>query len=121
MQNDETKKCTRTPVKVRRNMSFLIDVKSFKHWEDVKSDMNGFYSRPLRIGTWTLEIDANRNVKVLYKKEVPLQQTSQFHIYINSKMNAAGLRLSIFFLRDKSGTILGDTYLLQHHIEENCQ
>ena len=47
MQNDETKKCTKTPLKVRRNMSFLIDVKSFKHWEDVKSDMNGSYSRPL--------------------------------------------------------------------------
>lgn len=121
MQNDETKKCTKTPLKVRRNMSFLIDVKSFKHWEDVKSDMNGSYSRPLRIGTWTLEIDGNRNVEVLYKKEVPLQQNSQFHIYINSKMNAAGLRRSIFFLRDKSGTILGDKCLLEYHIEENCQ
>ena len=83
MQNDERKKCTKTPLKVRRNMSFLIDVNSFKHWEDVKSDMNGSYSRSLRIGTWTLEIDANRNVEVLYKKEVPLLQTSQFHIYIN--------------------------------------
>ena len=83
MQNDETKKCTKTPLKVGRNMSFLIDVKFFKHWEDVKSDMNGSYSRPLHIGTWTLEIDANRNVEVLYKKEVHLQQTSQFHIYIN--------------------------------------
>lgn len=121
MQNDETKKCTKTPLKVRRSMSFLIDVKSFKHWEDVKSDMNGSYSRSLRIGTWTLEIDGNRNVEVLYKKEVPLQQNSQFHIYINSKMNAAGLRRSIFFLRDKSGTILGDKCLLEYHIEENCQ
>lgn len=36
-------------------------------------------------------------------------------------MNAAGLRRSIFFLRDKSGAILGDTCLLQYHIEENCQ
>ena len=57
---------------------------------------------------------------MLYKKEVPLQQTGQFHIYINSKMNAAGLRRSIF-LRDESGTILGDTCLLQYHIEGNCQ
>ena len=101
MQNDERKKCTKTPVKVRRNMSFLIDVKSFKHWEDVKSEMNGFYSRPLRIGTWTLEIEANRTVEMLYKKEVPLQQTSLFHIYINSKMNAAGLRLYLFLTRQK--------------------
>lgn len=73
------------------------------------------------VRTWTLEIDGNRNVEVLYKKEVPLQQNSQFHIYINSKMNAAGLRPSIFFLRDKSGRILGDKCLLQYHIEENCQ
>lgn len=51
-------------------MSFLIDVKFFKYWEDVKSDMNGFYFRLLRIGTWTFEIDVNRNVEVLYKKEV---------------------------------------------------
>ena len=36
-------------------------------------------------------------------------------------MNTAGLRGSIFLLRDKSGTILGDTCLLQYHIEENCQ
>ena len=36
-------------------------------------------------------------------------------------MSGAGLHRSIFFLEDKSGTILGDTCLLEYHIEDNCQ
>lgn len=70
MQNDEIKKCIKIFFKVRCNMLFLIDVKFFKYWEDVKSDMNGFYFCLLCIGMWMFEIDGNRNVEVLYKKEV---------------------------------------------------
>ena len=63
--------------------------------------MNGSYSRPLPIGTWMLEIEGNRNIEVLYKNEVPLQQTSQFHTFINSKMNHWTAPLHLLLTRQK--------------------
>ena len=57
----DTKRCNKTPLKVRKNMTFLVEVSSCKNWEDIKSDMNGAYSRVLRIGTRTLDIDDNNN------------------------------------------------------------
>ena len=48
----DNKRCTKTPLKVRKNMTFLADVSSYKNWEDMKSDMNGAYPRVLRIGTY---------------------------------------------------------------------
>lgn len=35
--------CRKTPLRVRRNLSFLVDVSKFKCCQDVKSDMNGVY------------------------------------------------------------------------------
>ena len=118
----DDKKCTKTPLKVRKNMTFLVDVSSYKNWEDIKSDMNGAYPGVLRIGTWTLDIDDDGTVEILHKKKVPLKQESELHIHINSKMNEHGLCCSIIFLIEKSGTILHDTCLLQYHIaKENCE
>ena len=53
-------------------MSFLVDVSNLRHWEDVKSDMNGtFPNKVLRIGTWTLDIGVEMNVEILAKKKNP--------------------------------------------------
>ena len=60
-------------------MTFLVDVSSYKNWEDIKSDMNGAYPRVLRIGTWTLDIDDDGTVEILHKKKVPLKQESELH------------------------------------------
>ena len=46
-------------LKVRRNLSFLVDVSSFKKWEEIKADMNGSFPHQLRIGTWTLRVDSD--------------------------------------------------------------
>ena len=54
------------------------------------------------------------DVQILAKKKIPCD--SQMHIHINSKMNVHGLRRSLFFLSDKGGNILHDTYLLQYHL-----
>ena len=115
----DNKRCTKTPLEVRKNMTFLVDVSSYKNWEDIKSDTNGAYSRMLRIGTWTLDIDDDGTVEILHKKKVSLKQESELHIDINSKINEHGLCRSIFFLIAKSGTILHDTCLLQYHIAKN--
>ncbi|KAJ7369652.1 hypothetical protein OS493_037335 [Desmophyllum pertusum] len=63
-------KCSKVPLRVRQNMAFIIDVGKLKHWQDVKSDMNGVYSRTLRIATWIVEIDENKDVEVVAKKKV---------------------------------------------------
>ena len=116
MHHSTSAKCTKTPLKVRRNLSFLVYISSFKNWEDVKSDMNGKYSYPLRTGTWTLNIHDDESVEILWKKKVPLKNKGDIHIYINSKKNDAGLCRSIFFLMLASGDILSQTCLLQYHI-----
>lgn len=38
------KNTTKTPLRVRRNMSFLVDISKNRRWEDIKSDMNGAYT-----------------------------------------------------------------------------
>ena len=85
--------------------------------------MNGSYSRPLRIGTWTVDIDPNdASVEILHKKKEPLGSEREFHMQMNSKMNASGLCRSIFLLSGKNGEVLRHTALLQYHIaDENCE
>ena len=114
-------KCNKTPLKPRKNLSFLIDVAKFKCWQDVKSDMNGVYSDTLRVCTWTFEVDQEVNVDILEKKKIPLKSERVFHIYTNSMRNKAGLCRSIFFLRGRDGEILNSTILLQYTIsKEGC-
>ena len=109
-------KCIKTPLKVRSNLSFLVDISSFKNWEDVKSDMNGKYSHPLRTRTWTLNIDDDESVEILCRKKIPLKNKGDIHININSKKNDASLCRSIFFLMGASEDIVRQTCLLQYHI-----
>lgn len=114
-------KCNKTPLKPRKNLSFLIDVSKFKCWQDVKSDMNGAYSDTLRVCTWTVEVDQEVNVDILEKKKIPLKSERVFHIYTNSMRNKAGLCRSTFFLRGRDGEILNSTILLQYTIsKEGC-
>ena len=53
-------KCTKTPLRARRNVSFIISVEE-ESWADVKADMNGIYRRMLRCCTWTVEVDGRGN------------------------------------------------------------
>ena len=62
------RKCKKTPLKVRKNLSFLVDVSGLKSWDDVKGDMNGTYSKVLRIGTWTLEVADDHKDFTLYRR-----------------------------------------------------
>ena len=123
LMENKSQRCTKTPLKVRRNMSFLVDVSSYQSWEDIKSDMNGAYTRSLHIGTWTIDVYPDEaSVEILEKKKVALNKENEFHVHINSKMNAFGLYRSIFFLTGESGEILHHTVLLQYHIvNENCE
>ena len=69
-------KCGKVPLKVRRNMSFLVDVNNFKCWEDIKSDMNGVYFHTLRIATWKLEVEDGKYVDIIEKKKRALTRIS---------------------------------------------
>lgn len=121
LKNTTTQKCTKTPLRVRRNMSFLVDISKNRRWEDIKSDMNGAYTHHLRTGIWTVDVSDDMEVKILEKRKVALEVEGQFHIHINSKRNAFGLSRSIFFLSNQDGDILHNTCLLQYHIDkENC-
>ena len=105
----------------------MIDLKKYKHWEDVKSDMNGVYNGVLRCGVWTVEIDiANEeevNVQIVAKKAMPLTSDKQFHLVLHSKKNKAGpsLARSIFLLKDKSSSIVKNMCIVQYHILDGSE
>lgn len=117
---EEEMKCNKTPLKVRKNLSFLVDVGKFKCWQDMKSDMNGVFSHTLRICTWTVEVDEENEVHSLEKK-IALTGQNMYHIYINSMRNKAGLCRSIFFLRGQDEEILNSICLLQYTIAKEVQ
>lgn len=122
LKNATGKKCTKTPLRVRKNMSFLVDISKYEKWEDMKSDMNGAYTHPLRTGIWTIDVSGNMEVQILAKRKMELTMKSNFHMHINSKRNKFGLGRSIFFLSNHDGDILHNTCLLQYHIDkENCE
>lgn len=77
--NEDSKKFTKTPLEVRRNMSFLVDVSSYKNWQDMKSDINGAFPRIL---LRTLALEEDGSVQILQKK-VPLKKGNELHIHIN--------------------------------------
>lgn len=103
-------------MKVRENASFLIDVKWFENWEDVKADMNGVYDGVLRCAVWTIEMD-NVSWTLLQKKKAPLTSRSTYHLIQNSKRNKAAPSLvrSMFLLKDVKGNLVENVCLLQYH------
>lgn len=119
--SENQNKCQKTPLKVRKNLSFLVDVTKLKCWEDVKSDMNGVFPITLRIATWTVEVEPEEDVDILEKKKVELMSGNQFHIYVNSKKNKAGLCRSIFYVMGRDSHIVNSTCLLQYTIVKDLE
>lgn len=89
-------------------MAFIMDVGKLKHWKDVQSDMNGSYSHSLRIASWTIEIDENKEGNVIAKKKIELKSSNQYHIYVHSTKNISGLCRSIFIMRGEGGHVIND-------------
>lgn len=110
-------KCTRQPLRVRENASFIIDLKWFDNWEDVKADMNGVYSGILRCAVWTIEC-RDGLWSLLKKKKAPLPSKDAFHLVQNSKTNKAApaLARSIFLFNDFKGNVVNNVCLLQYHV-----
>ena len=98
--------CNKTPLKVRKTLSFLIDVGKLKCWQDVKSDINGVFPHTPRICTGTVEVDQENKMHSLEKKKIALTAQNIYHVHINSMQNKAGLCHSIFFLRGQNEEIL---------------
>ena len=80
-EHQQGMKCSKTPLKVRQNLSFLIDVAKLTRWEDVKSDMNGVFCDTLRICTWTVEVTVENDVDNLDKKNQLGEQQSIPHLH----------------------------------------
>ena len=116
LSSEGERKCKKTPLKVRKNLSFLINVSGLKRWDDMKGDMNRTYPKVLHIGTWTLDVADHHKDFDLIQKKIPLTSDSQLHINVNSKKNAFGLCWSIFFLTDNTSKMLHNTCLLQYHL-----
>ena len=98
-EHQQEMKCSKTPLKARQNLSFLINVAKLKNWQDVKSNMNGVFSDMFRIGTWTVEVTEDNDVHILEKKKIDLVSEKAYHIYIKSMRNKAGLCCHIFATR----------------------
>ena len=92
--------CDRHPLRVRENAAFLVNVDSYNNWEDIKDDMNGAYTKPLRCGTWTVECQKNDNgetdIKLVARKALPLTKNSQYHLLIFLTVSIQRLRSTTF-------------------------
>ena len=120
-EHQQEMKCSKTELKARQNLSFLINVAKLKNWQDIKSDMNGIFCDTLRIGTWTVEVTEDNDVHILEKKKIDLVSKKAYHIYINSMRNIAGLCRSIFLLRGRDAEIQNSVCFLQYTIaREGC-
>ena len=113
-----TQKCTKTPLRVRKNMPFLVDISKNVKWEDIKRDMNGAYTHHLRTGVWTIDVSEDMEVQILEKRKMELKMKSNFHMHINSRRNKSGLCSLFYFLSNLGGDILHNTCLLQYHIDK---
>ena len=117
-RSKKEKICRERPLRVRKNAAFLVDVKSLKHWEDIKDDMNGTYNKVLRCGVWTVQCDVESDdhvvTEVIAKKRVELDRDNKYHMIINSKGNKVcpDLERSIFVLQDGKGEIVNGIALL---------
>lgn len=104
-----------------------MDVKSLKHWEDIKDDMYGTYNKVLRCGAWTVQCDVvsddHVTIEVIAKKRVELDGDNKYHNIIRSKGNKVcpDLRRSIFVLQDSKGEIVNGVALLQYHISSDAE
>lgn len=87
-RSKKEKICKERPLRVRKNAAFLVDVKSQKHWEDIKDDMNGTYNKVLRCGVWTVQCDVvsddHVTIEVIAKKRVELDGDHKYHMIIHS-------------------------------------
>ena len=125
-RSKKEKICRERPLRVRKNAAFLVDVKSLKHWEDIKDDMNG-YNKVLRCGVWTVQCDVESDdhvvTEVIAKKRVELDRDNKYHMIINSKGNKVcpDLERSIFVLQDGKGEIVNGIALLQYHISSDAE
>ena len=113
------KLCKERPLRVRKNATFPVDVKSLRNWEDIKDDMN---TKVLRCGVWTVLCDVSFAdhvmIDIIAKKEVELDSDNMYHMTIHSKGNKAcpDLGRSIFVLYEVNGEIVNNVALLQYHI-----
>lgn len=114
--------CEHHPLRVHENAAFLVNVDAYNHWEDIKDDMNGAYTKVLRCATWTVECQKDTDgldFRVVTKKAVELTKPDQYHLVINSKGNKAcpSLVRSVFVLKDSRCKIVNGVALLQYHID----
>ena len=79
------KVCEHHPLRVRENAASLVNVDAYNHWEDIKDDMNGAYTKVLRCATWTVECQKGTDgldFRVVTKKAVELTKPDQHHLVI---------------------------------------
>ena len=112
-----SRKCSRQPLRVRENASFIIDLRCFKDWEDIKADLNGVYNGVIRCGISTIEYE-DGTCRQLTRKEVPLETDHGYHLLQNIKRNKAAPELvrSIFLLRSKEKEFVENVCLLQYNL-----
>eukprot|EP00112_Aurelia_sp_Birch-Aquarium-sp1_P005670 Seg1645.5 transcript_id=Seg1645.5/GoldUCD/mRNA.D3Y31 product="hypothetical protein" protein_id=Seg1645.5/GoldUCD/D3Y31 len=109
------------PSRVRENAAFLVDLRCFENWEDIKSDLNGVYDGVVRCGISTVEYVEGKWV-LLVRKEIHLHNDNTFHLIQNTRRNKAASQLvrSIFLLRDQDKKFVNDVCLLQYNVSNEA-
>ena len=111
--------CRRIPQACRRNAIFVIDNKSLKDPEDVKSDLNGVFGKCHEV-KWKTVCSKTKDFAIVQvvsnKKEI--LKLGQFHMRVHRTENNYGLVRNIIYFLDKTGCPLKDKIVLQYSINK---
>ena len=94
--------CCRVPQACRKNAVFLINMKSIKDLDDVKSDLNDTFRKSIESKWKTVEteISACLKVKVIANQKNKLDK-NQVYVKINRSENSDGLIKNIVYFKIK--------------------
>ena len=94
--------CCRVPQAYRKNAVFLINTKSIKDLDDVKSDLNDTFRKSIESKWKTVEteISACLKVKVIANQKNKLDK-NQVYVKINRSENSDGLIKNIVYFKIK--------------------
>ena len=110
--------CFRVPQACMIDALFFTNTKSIKDLDDVKSDLNSTFRKPIESKWKTVEteIRACLKVKVIANQKNKLDK-NQVHMKINRSKNSHGLIRNIVCFKDKDGQVINSKIVLQYYID----
>eukprot|EP00112_Aurelia_sp_Birch-Aquarium-sp1_P019608 Seg4881.2 transcript_id=Seg4881.2/GoldUCD/mRNA.D3Y31 product="Serine/threonine-protein kinase TAO3" protein_id=Seg4881.2/GoldUCD/D3Y31 len=119
LTTSDVQRAARIPQACRRNSIFAIDSRTIGDPENVKSDLNGTFTKCIEAKKYIVVVSTNSDgyctVKAVAKKALNLEE-DKIYMSINRRENKFGLIRSITYFCDSKGTVVNDKIILQYFV-----